>query len=170
MVEPGQNRKIAALRSSMCVHFFYYCSYMRGVVVIDKYMNLAVEQAKIAFDNNDVPVGAVIVMGDRVLSSCFNRKNIDNVAVFHAEILCIIEASRKLGSWYLNDCDLYVTLKPCNMCMYAIAESRIKNVYYLMDSNYVDNLDKNFAKINFNSVEDKYKYSDMLTSFFKKLR
>ena len=133
-------------------------------------MCLAVEQAKLAFDVNEVPIGAVLVRGDEVLSCCYNRKNTDNVAVFHAEILCIIEASKKLGTWYLDDCDLYVTLKPCNMCMYAIAEARIRNVYYLQDSNYIDNMDKNYSKIVLKSCDDSYGYSSMMSDFFRKLR
>ena len=141
-----------------------------GDFMITEYMDLAVKQAKCAFDCNEVPVGAVIVRNGEVLSCCCNRKNTDNVAVFHAEILCIIEASKRIGSWYLDECDLYVTLKPCNMCMYAIAEARIKNVYYLMDSNYDNNIEKNCSKIVFNQVIDSYDYAKLISTFFSNLR
>lgn len=137
---------------------------------MSKFMELAIEQAKIAFNNGDVPVGAVVVRNNEVLSCCYNKKNTENVAVYHAEILSIIDASKKIGTWYLDDCDIYVTLKPCDMCMYALAEARIRNVYYLLDSNYVDNLNKNYNKINVNKMDDVYEYNDLISAFFKKLR
>ena len=137
---------------------------------MSKFMELAIEQAKIAFNNGDVPVGAVIVRNNEVLSCSYNKKNTENVAVYHAEILSIIGASKKIGTWYLDDCDIYVTLKPCDMCMYALAEARIRNVYYLLDSNYVDNLNKNYNKINENKMDDIYDYNDLISAFFKKLR
>lgn len=137
---------------------------------MSKFMELAIEQAKIAFNNGDVPVGAVVVRNNEVLSCCYNKKNTENVAVYHAEILSIVDASKKIGTWYLDDCDIYVTLKPCDMCMYALAEARIRNVYYLLDSNYVDNLNKNYNKINVNKMDDVYEYNDLISAFFKKLR
>ena len=97
---------------------------------MNEFMRIAVENSLIAYKYGDVPVGAVIVKGDEIIASTYNKKNIDNVAVFHAEILAIIEACKKLGSWYLNDCDIYVTMEPCPMCMGAIINSRIKNVYF----------------------------------------
>lgn len=163
MFELGQDRKVAALRSSMCVHFFLE-------VFMNYYMNLAVEEAKKAYFNNDVPIGAVIVKDDKVISACYNRKNIDNVAVYHAEILCIIEACKNLGSWYLNDCDMYVTLRPCNMCMNALAEARIKNIYYLIDSDYENNLKSNLDNIILNKINDDCNYIDLIRTFFKNIR
>lgn len=137
---------------------------------MNKYMNLAVEHAKIAFHNSNVPVGAVIVKNNEIIAACHNKKNTDNVAIYHAEILCIIEACKKIGSWYLNDCDIYVTLRPCNMCLYALAEARISNVYYLLDSDYDKNLNSNFNNINISSIDDIYEYSSLIKDFFKNLR
>ena len=159
MIEPGQNRKIAALRSSVRVHFFY------GGCMND-FMNLAVKQALIAASNDEVPIGAVIVRNNEILSCCYNRKNIDNVAVYHAEILCIIEACKKIDSWYLNDCDIYVTLKPCAMCLAALAEARIKNIYYLLESNYEDNFNSNLSNINLCNVDDDYNYEKILKCIY----
>ena len=133
-------------------------------------MRLAVEEAKVAFNNGDVPVGAVIVNNNCVVSSAYNRKNIDNVAVFHAEILAIIDACKKIGSWRLDDCELYVTLKPCDMCLNAIAEARIKKVYYLLESNYLLNLKSNLVNINMFSLNDEYEYKPILQEFFRNLR
>ena len=133
-------------------------------------MELAVEQAKIAVEHNEVPVGATMVKDGKVLSFCHNRKNIDKVAVFHAEILCIIDACKKLNSWHLDGCELYVTLKPCKMCLYALAEARVNTVYYLLDSNYANNLNSSFGRINCISLNDDYNYKSMLVSFFNCLR
>ena len=137
---------------------------------MNKFMNLAVEQALIAVSYDEVPIGAVIVKDNEVISCSYNRKNIDNVAVYHAEILCIIDACKKIDSWYLNECDIYVTLKPCPMCMAALAEARIKNVYYLLDSNYDLNFNSNLNNVNLNVIEDKYNYKKILGDFFKNVR
>ena len=136
----------------------------------NKFMEIAVEQAKIAIEHNEVPIGAAMVKDGNVLFSSYNKKNIDNVAIFHAEILCIIGACKKLNSWRLDGCELYVTLKPCNMCLYALAEARVCRVYYLLDSNYIENLNSNFNKIECVSICDDYNYSNILKSFFGSLR
>lgn len=158
MVELGQDRKIAALKSSMCVHFFLEVLFM--------YMRAAVSEAEKAFNDGNVPVGAVIVRDGIIIARAHNTKNTSNIAVYHAEILCIIDACKYLNSWYLNECDIYVTLKPCAMCINALAEARVRNVFYLLDSNYDDNLSKNREYINFKNIVDDYEYSDMLKQFF----
>ena len=133
-------------------------------------MKLAVKEANIAFDEGNVPVGAVIVKNNKVIASCHNKKNTDNVSIYHAEILCIIEACKKLQSWYLNDCTMYVTLKPCKMCNAAIAESRINSVYYLLESNYSDNLNKSISKVTYTKMNCDDNYLLLVSNFFKKLR
>ena len=105
-----------------------------------------------------------------MISSSHNVKNSLGVSVYHAEILCIIDACKSLGSWYLDDCIMYVTLKPCKMCEAAIAESRIKKVIYLLDSNYSDNLDVNISCISYEKIFDNDKYGDLLSDFFKNVR
>ena len=94
------------------------------------YMRLALEEAKEAYLQDEVPIGCVIVYQDKVLSSSSNRKTIDQVATYHAEVLAINDACRKLGSWYLDACTLYTTVEPCMMCTGAIIQSRIKRVVY----------------------------------------
>lgn len=137
---------------------------------MNEYMKVAVDMARIAYDSGDVPVGAVIVKNKEIIAATYNRKNIDNVAVFHAEILAIIEGCKSVNSWYLDDCELYVTLKPCNMCLNAIAEARIKKVYYLLNSNYVTNLDSNLSNVDLLEVGDLFEYKGLLQRFFRKLR
>ena len=137
---------------------------------MNKYMNIAIREAKIAYDEGNVPVGAVIVNNENIVSFAHNMKNTDNVSIYHAEILCIIDACKKLNTWRLNDCELYVTLKPCDMCIAAIAESRISKVFYLLDSNYEENLSSNIVNISLNRIYDCYDYNRLLSDFFKRIR
>ncbi|NCA67627.1 MAG: nucleoside deaminase [Clostridia bacterium] len=95
-----------------------------------RFMELAIEKAKEGAIRDEVPVGAVIVKGNTVLSACYNRKEDKNCAVFHAEIEAIAEASKKLNNWYLEDCEMYVTLEPCAMCAGALVNSRIKSLFF----------------------------------------
>ena len=95
-----------------------------------KYMNEAYKQALKAKDNNEVPIGAVIVCGDKIISRAYNTRNKTQNAVNHAETIAIIKACKKLKSWRLDDCDIYVTLEPCPMCAGAILNARIKNLYF----------------------------------------
>ena len=93
-------------------------------------MLLALNEAKKAFQNDEVPIGCVIVKNDEVIAKAYNKKQKNNCAIYHAEIECIKKASKKLNDWYLKDCEMYVTLEPCIMCTGAIINSRIKTVYY----------------------------------------
>nr|WP_323733307.1 nucleoside deaminase [Candidatus Bandiella woodruffii] len=93
-------------------------------------MVAALEEAMKAGQNDEVPVGAVITYNGAIISQSHNlvRKNMDPTA--HAEVLCIRAASQKLSSYYLDECDIYVTLEPCAMCAQAIAFSKIKRLYF----------------------------------------
>ncbi len=93
-----------------------------------KFMHKAIETANLS--GKDIPIGAVIVKNNIVLSSAHNQKEADNDVTAHAEILAIKRASQLLKNWRLDDCDLYVTLEPCPMCMWAILQARIKNLYF----------------------------------------
>ena len=100
-----------------------------------KFMDVALSEAKKAYNINEVPVGAVVVKNDIIIAKAHNLKRSSNNILNHAEIVAIIEASKKLGDWRLCDCDLYVTLEPCPMCAGAIEQSRIKNIYIGSESN-----------------------------------
>ena len=93
-------------------------------------MKMAYCEAKKAYKNDEIPVGCVIVCENEIVACGYNKKERKNNALMHAEIIAIDKACRKLGSWRLDNCDIYVTLEPCMMCMGAIIESRIRNVYY----------------------------------------
>ena len=94
------------------------------------FMNLAIDQAKLAEKIGEVPVGAVVVCDGEVVGAAFNTRETDKNALCHAEIKAINAACAKLGGWRLHKCDIYVTLEPCPMCAGAIINSRIKRVIY----------------------------------------
>lgn len=93
-----------------------------------KYMKEALKQAKKAEANKDVPIGCVIVYDGKIIARGYNRRNMDKTTLAHAEILAIKKASKYLGDWRLEDCTMYVTLEPCQMCAGAIVQARIPRV------------------------------------------
>lgn len=95
----------------------------------EKFMKAALKEAKKAYDKLEVPVGAVIVKDEKIIARAHNLKETKNETTKHAEILAIQKASKKLNSWRLIDCEMYVTLEPCSMCAGALINSRIKKVY-----------------------------------------
>lgn len=94
------------------------------------YMKLALEEARLAFVQDEVPIGAVIVQNGKVLAHGHNLRETTKSGIWHAETVVIDEACKKLGTWHLDDCDLYVTLEPCPMCAGACIQSRIRRVIY----------------------------------------
>ena len=95
----------------------------------EKFMKEALKEAKKAYDKLEVPVGCVIVKDGKIIAKAHNQKETKLDTTKHAEILAIQKASKKLESWRLIDCEMYVTLEPCTMCAGAIINSRIKKVY-----------------------------------------
>lgn len=91
---------------------------------------MAIKQAKKGQTLDEVPVGAVLVLNDKVIAKAYNKREKDRDATAHAEILCIKKACKKLGDFRLLDAELYVTLEPCLMCFGAILNARIKKVYF----------------------------------------
>lgn len=94
-----------------------------------KFMKEAYRQAKKAEKLNEVPIGCVIVYEGKIIARGYNRRRIDMNTLSHAELNAIRKASKKLGDWRLDDCEMYITLEPCQMCAGAIVQSRIKKVY-----------------------------------------
>lgn len=133
-----------------------------------KMMRLAIDNANRAYSLNEVPIGCVIVKNNEVISSTYNRKTIDKVATYHAEILAIEEACKKLNTWYLVDCTLYTTVEPCLMCTGAIIQSRIPKVVYGVnnkDFGYLSKLDNKNIEIVSGVYEEECK--TILSNFFK---
>lgn len=94
----------------------------------EKYMKETIRQARKAYALGEVPIGCVIVYQERIIGRGYNRRNTDKNTLAHAEITAINKASRKMGDWRLEDCTLYVTLEPCQMCAGAIVQARITEV------------------------------------------
>ena len=94
----------------------------------EKYMRAALREAKKAYALDEVPIGCVIVQNDKIIARGYNRRNTDKNTLAHAEIAAIKKASKKTGDWRLEDCAMYVTLEPCQMCAGAIVQSRLAKV------------------------------------------
>jgi len=96
----------------------------------EKYMSEAITEAKKAEVIDEVPVGAVITYDGKIIARTHNMRESNQIGTHHAEILCIEQACKAIGSWRLNECDIYVTLEPCPMCAGALINSRIKTIYF----------------------------------------
>lgn len=145
----------------------------------EKYMREALRQAKKAYALGEVPIGCVIVCGGKIIGRGYNRRNTDKNTLSHAEITAINKASKHVGDWRLEDCTLYVTLEPCQMCSGAIVQARIPevvigcmnpkagcagsilNILQMPEFNHQVNVTKGVLE---------EACSDMLTTFFKELR
>ena len=127
----------------MCVPFFLGDSMNDDII----YMKIALKEAEKSLKYDDVPIGAVIVCNNKVISKAHNMKEKLLISTKHAEIIAIEKACKKLNNWYLNDCTLYVTVEPCLMCCGAIIQSRVKRVVYATKNEkfgYVESIDKVF--------------------------
>lgn len=145
----------------------------------ERYMKEAIKQARKAYALEEVPIGCVIVYQDKIIGRGYNRRNTDKSTLAHAEITAIRKASKKIGDWRLEDCTLYVTLEPCQMCAGAIVQARIPtvvvgsmnpkagcagsilNILQIPKFNHQVEIIKGVLEM---------ECSDMLTSFFKELR
>lgn len=145
----------------------------------ERYMRQAITQAKKALENDDVPIGCVIVRDGKVIARGYNRRNKDRQSLAHAELMAIKKASKIVGDWRLEDCKMYVTLEPCQMCSGAIVQARIPEVVIgCMNPkagcagsviNLLDMAGFNHrVKITKGILENEC--SKMLTDFFKKMR
>ena len=144
----------------------------------ERFINCALEEAKIAYNLNEVPVGAIIIKNGEIIAKSHNLKRSTNNVMNHAEIISIIEASNYIGDWRLNECEMYVTLEPCPMCAGAIAQSRIKKIYIGCESNIKSNRDiinnilQNSESDSFVEIEylNNLECSKILTNFFSNKR
>ena len=133
-------------------------------------IDIIIEESKLSLNSMDVPIGAIIVKDGVLISSACNTREKNQNVLGHAEINCILKAQKKLKNWNLSGCDMYVSLKPCSMCAEIIKQSRIDNVYYLLDK---PDEKKDFNKTKFEKINKKneeQKYLDILSNFFKELR
>ncbi len=143
------------------------------------FMKEAIKQAKKAYAIGEVPIGCIVVYNDRIIGRGYNRRITDKNTLSHAELNAIRKASKALGDWRLDDCEMYITLEPCQMCSGAIVQSRIKKVYIgamnpkagcagsIMNLLQVPDFNHQ-VEIKQGLLENEC--SDMLKSFFKELR
>ncbi len=131
------------------------------------FMTLAFEESIKANKKNEIPVGAIIVRNNKVISKSHNNRQKKYNVLGHAEINAILKAEKKIKDWRLDDCDLYVTLEPCDMCISIIKESRIKNVYYLAKNTNKSSIGDGQL---YDNIDLKEKYEQLLKNYFKKMR
>ena len=112
------------------IHQFitHHSSLKKGGAILD-YMKIALDEARKALNKGEVPVGAVIVKEGNIIAAAHNLKETNKNAMAHAEMIAIDMASKVIGDWRLNGCEMYVTLEPCAMCTSAIAHARISKLY-----------------------------------------
>jgi len=99
----------------------------------ERFMRMAVEAAKIAEDNGDIPIGAVIVLENKIIAKAYNQREQLADPTAHAEIIALTQAAAALENWHLNGCTMYVTLEPCPMCAGALVLSRMDRLVYGCD-------------------------------------
>lgn len=143
------------------------------------FFDIAFLEAKKAYDMNEVPIAAVIVKDGKIISKSHNQKEINNCCIYHAEMIAIMEASKKLNNWRLDGCEMYVTLDPCPMCASAIKQARINAVYSALSNSDDDNgclianifkKDRVNPSVTFESNLDIDRSKKLLNSFFEKQR
>ncbi len=155
------------------------CTFYFGGFMNRDFLELAFKYAELAFKDNEVPIGAVIVKDGDVISYGFNQKEKEQSVLKHAELIAIENASKKLNNWRFDGCDIYVTLDPCPMCASAIKQARIRNVYSALSNSDSSNLsiiqeifkkDSTNPDVHFETNLDVEKSKKILNDFFKKHR
>jgi tRNA(adenine34) deaminase len=144
---------------------------------MNKYMKAAYREALKAYDKNEVPIGAVVVLDDKIIARAHNLRETTQQIHHHAEFLTLTKAAKKLKTWKLDQCTLYVTLEPCYMCAGLILQARVKEVIFAVADPKlgavisVDNLfDKNPTNKVKYSCSQNQEASELLKKFFKNLR
>lgn len=131
--------------------------------IIEELYNLSLK----AYKKGEIPVSAIIVKDNKVISKAYNKRNKSHNPMDHAEIIAIKKACKRLHTWKLNECVLYVSLEPCNMCREVINHSRIENVIYFTKNSKIINF-----KTDYKFLDSSYniKFSKLLTNFFETKR
>lgn len=146
---------------------------------MNRFMKEAIKEAYKAEKNGDVPVGAVIVKDNKIISRAYNKKESSQIATKHAELIAIEKACGKLKNWRLNGCTMYVTMEPCLMCFGSILQSRIEKIIYSVENDkfgFQQNIDwNNYANTSNHKVEIESgiceeKCKEIMQNFFKEKR
>ena len=140
---------------------------------MENIINTIIKEAEKAYKKGEIPVGCAIVKEDKIVSKAYNLKENKKMATYHAEILAINKACKKLKTWHLDDCTLYTTMEPCIMCSGAIIQSRIKKIVYILDNKSFGNIKNNDYfnndKYEIVKIEDQ-RALDLIQNFFKNKR
>lgn len=137
------------------------------------YMKEAIKEARKANNIEEIPVGAIIVKDGKIIARGYNKKEKRQNSLMHAELIAIDKTCKKLDSWRLDNCEIYVTLEPCNMCMGAIIESRINKIYYGIDNSKSHKLNLEMIKNSKIDIEGgilELECKKILDDFFKNMR
>ena len=135
-------------------------------------------EAKKAYKKDEVPIGAVVVKDNKIISRGYNQRISKNNALLHAEIVAIQKATKKLNNWRLDECELWVSLEPCLMCVGAILQARISKVYFFAKNEKEGAIISKYSILDDNKLPQKVKYkfipideaSIILKEFFRKKR
>lgn len=133
---------------------------------MNNYLDIALNEAKKSLKTDDVPIGAVIVEKGIIISKAHNEREKKHSVTRHAEIISVEKACKKKKTWHLSECEIYVTLEPCPMCMEVLKQARIKKIYYAAPQEKQINY-KNIEKIQLKNVENSRK---IIKDFFKNKR
>lgn len=134
---------------------------------MNKYINLLKKLNEKAKMNGDVPVSCIIIKDNNIISKGYNRREINNNPIDHAEIIAIRLASKKTKTWNLSGCTLISTLKPCKMCIEVIKAAKIRKVFYILDNNKIINNKLELCKLSTNEYDY---FEKELKNFFKDKR
>ena len=135
-------------------------------------IKVLIKEAKKSIESNDVPVAAVIVENNKIISKAHNCREKYQSVTKHAELISLEKACKKKNSWHLDDCEIYITMEPCLMCLNAISQARIKKIHYVLENKkYVEIQEKMNNKIIKNKIDIYNKEIDiLLKNFFKDKR
>ncbi|MDO4394464.1 MAG: nucleoside deaminase [Mycoplasmatota bacterium] len=140
---------------------------MKRELVVDRLLELS----KMAYDNDEIPVGAIVVRNGKIIGEGINNRNKDSSVIGHAEVNAIEMACKFIDDWRLDDCEMYTSLLPCMMCTGTILESRIRKVYYLCDRTNVCFEPEKYINIEIiDDVDSRNKYMRLLQLFFENKR
>jgi len=144
--------------------------------MVEKIIAEVIKQANKAKDMDEVPIGAVVCHNGEIIARAHNMREANNDITGHAEIIAIKKAAKKLGSWQLDDCELFVSITPCIMCAGAIVQSRIKRVYVLSPSDYDEEfvldifVHNHIKKVDVKELDDGGRTKLILSEYFKNKR
>ncbi len=130
------------------------------------YYNELIKLTKKAYKKGEVPIAAIIVKNNKIISKAYNLREKNNDVLGHAEIIAIKKATKKLKTWHLNDCILYSTVEPCDMCKSIINEAKIDKVYFFLKNEKLRNSTTKYIFLN--KIDNEFK--KIIKDFFKKIR